>query len=159
MVASKPDRTTDGWGIWVQLWQESVFGKRKSQILASSVARRLQLESVGEEHHNLSPCQWRLPTPKACRKCWKFTKLTGTQEKTPKSPKPSIFQQEQWAKLHPGRGIPKVLPHLQVGSWNFSTHPGEKGKMPLGSSVFLTARWFYGFKRFSASTAQLLICE
>lgn len=29
-----------------------------------------------------------------------LTKLTGAQEKTPKSPKPSIYQQEQKAKLH-----------------------------------------------------------
>lgn len=69
-----------------------------------------------------------------------------------------VFQQEQKAKIHLGRGIPKALPHLQVGNWNFSTHPWEKGT-PLGSPVFLKARWFYGFQKFAALTAQLLICE
>lgn len=62
------------------------------------------------------------------------------QEKTPKTLNPADTNRNKKAKLQPGRGTPKALPHFQVGSWNFSTHPWGKGKIPLGSPVFLPAR-------------------
>lgn len=63
----------------------------EKEKLAPSVARRLQLESLGEEHHGLCPSH-----SQSLQEVFEtFTKLSGTQENTPKIPKPSTHQQEQ----------------------------------------------------------------